>query len=162
MRNRVPFILAIMLLLMVPITLCAADPATAQAPPWYADPLALILGGLAAILTAGKKIPGVAGMLAAIGEALWSLFAPASYKRAEAKRAVAADGLLRIVGLIQRMPNDGTIGDLKSKIRAKAPASVVDYINELVAELEKTEGPLVMPLALATTDPAPVPPLAAK
>ena len=54
----------------------------------------------------------------------------------ECRSDTAAEAGKNLVRLIQGLPNDGTIGQLKDKVATRMPAEARDLINAWVAEHE--------------------------
>lgn len=86
-----------------------------------------------ALLTVAKFLPGWYGVVARGAHAL---LAPRATKEAQRYQAVTSAGFHSLVGVIEKVPNTGNIGELKSKIKNKLPSEVIDAINAYVEKLE--------------------------
>jgi len=130
--------------------------ASAPAPSnWWESVLLWTGGAIGLLLTVGKRIPGLTGLLAEGGDLIWSALSPKSRRDADARQAVAADGLAQLVRIIQMLPNEGTIAELKSKIHARMPSEAKDVINALVVDLESrgVSSPMILTTIETPTKP---------
>jgi len=96
-------------------------------------------GGL--VIALGKFIPGVGGVVANIAGPIYDMVVTKKVRDAESKQAELAKGFMTVVAVIDKLPKDGTIGDLKAKLGARLPTVARDAVNEWIADQEAAKTP---------------------
>ena len=107
----------------------AAIEGTATVPWW-----GWALGAVGTALGIVRFLPGPGG---AVADIAWRLLAPGRHRQEDAERDIHAQGFQALVGLIESLSNDGTIGDLKAKVTTKAPSAVRDAIGSMVEPISR-------------------------
>jgi len=80
-----------------------------------------ILGGLTVITAIGRFVPGAGGMILGVAH---KILADRQTREAEAARKIQAEGFKFLVDLIEQVPDDGKLADLKDKAARKMPDAV--------------------------------------
>ena len=130
---------------------------------FWSDVAGWSMGALGVLVLLGK-IGGAAnplgGLVAAVAGGIYDLVVPKHVRDGEEKRDKLAESLWSVAHVIEQMPNDGTIGDLKTKFTSKLPSALRDHLTEL-SKVLKAEGvrPALelseaTPLQVATAGPA--------
>jgi hypothetical protein len=89
--------------------------------PWWG----WALGAVGAALGVVRFLPGPGGVVADLA---WRILAPGQHQRADAERDTHADGFQALVGLIDTLPPNSTMADLKAKVATKPPSNIRDAI----------------------------------
>jgi hypothetical protein len=95
---------------------------------WVAGGAALLLGAIKATGLGGPAVQILAGILQSKAQ-----------KMAGQKTQHIAEAGNVLVQVIESMPNDGTIADLKKRIAKVAPPEAIAVIHEVKAQVSKTE-----------------------
>lgn len=118
----------------------ASTAATAPAPSSFWGEVSSWAAGGALLLIGLGKLGGaanpLAGVIASVAGSVYDLVVAKHVRDAEAKRDLLASGLGKVVGVIEALPNTGTIGELKGKFLTKLPSAIVDHLTEVSAELQ--------------------------
>lgn len=109
----------------------APEPASfwTQAAGWAA-------GALGLAIALGKFVPGIGGIVAQVAGPVYDLVVSKKVRDAEARRDTMADGFATILHLIEILPKDAPIADLKAKISARLPSEAQDIVNSWLAQRE--------------------------
>jgi hypothetical protein len=96
-------------------------------------------GGL--IVAIGKFVPGIGGVVANVAGPIYDMVVTKNVRDAEAKQAQLAKGFMTVVATLDKLPKDGTIGDLKRKLADRLPSDCRDAVNEWIQEQEANRPP---------------------
>jgi hypothetical protein len=97
------------------------------------------VGAMGVLVVLGKALntanPLTATLVAVLG-AGYDLLVPRYVRDAEAKRDLLAEGLGKVAHVIETLPNDGTVGQLKGKFLSKLPSAISDHLTEVSTALK--------------------------
>jgi hypothetical protein len=93
----------------------------AAAVPWWG----WALGAVGAALGVVRFLPGPGGVVADLA---WRMLAPGQHQQADAERDSHADGFQTLLGVIDSLPPNATMADLKAKVATKPPSNIREAI----------------------------------
>jgi len=99
---------------------------------WAAGALGLLIG-------LGKFLPGVGGMVANVAGPIYDMVVSKNVRDAEKRRDQLAQGFMVAIATIDKLPKDGTIGDLKRKLGDRLPSDCRDAVNQWIMEQEQAK-----------------------
>ena len=93
-------------------------------------------GALGLAIALGKFVPGIGGVVAQVAGPVYDLVVPGHVRDAEQRRDTMANGFATICHLIEMLPKDAPVADLKAKISSRLPADALDIVNAWLAQRE--------------------------
>lgn len=94
-------------------------------------------GALGILVAVGKFLPGIGGVVANVAGPIYDLVVSKQVRDAENRRDQLAKGFMVAIATIDKLPKEGTIGDLKRKLADRLPSDCRDAVNEWIAEQER-------------------------
>lgn len=98
--------------------------------------------GLGVLIGVAKLLPSsnpLVALLTNLAGRVYDVVVHKDQRAIEARQVEMANGVICIVDLIEELPNEGTIGDLKKKFAGRLPGAVRDAINQRLAEKQNHE-----------------------
>lgn len=104
---------------------------------WWAQAAGWAAGAVGVLIALGKFVPGIGGAVAQIAGPIYDAVVSKRVRDSEKRRDALSDGMLTVVHLLQSLPADSTVADLKSKLSRRFPSATQDVINAWIKEQEE-------------------------
>jgi hypothetical protein len=103
---------------------------------FWAQAAGWAVGAVGLAITMGKFVPGIGGAIAQIAGPIYDAVVSKNVRQAEQRQQALAGGFETVLHLIDRMPPDTPIAELKKKLAQRLPNEARDAVNEWLVSRE--------------------------